>query len=288
MENWDEATLNEVINKKHGESEKSKPKTAIICKHFLDALENSKYGWFWACPNGEKCIYRHALPPGFVLKKDLKKEDKTEKISLEDLIERERASLGHDVTKITLESFLQWKERKRKEKIAAREAEQSKKKADFKAGKLVGISGRQMFEFNPELMTCDDDGDEEAGVVDSGRQEEEGDDSPVHEINLDMFQASQADTSGTQASVRRWEGSGDTVAASDADEASKLDEAAAIGPLTDRATRVQIETDAAIAMAVSATVNGEVPVDMAIDEDLFAGDDIDLVEEDLETLDLDD
>ena len=30
MENWDEATLNDVINKKHGESEKSKPKTAIV------------------------------------------------------------------------------------------------------------------------------------------------------------------------------------------------------------------------------------------------------------------
>ncbi len=41
-----------------------------ICKYFLDAVENSKYGWFWQCPNGGKnCMYRHALPPGFVLKK---------------------------------------------------------------------------------------------------------------------------------------------------------------------------------------------------------------------------
>ena len=60
-----------------------------ICKHFLDAVENSKYGWFWNCPNGAKCIYRHALPPGFVLKRDQKLEEKEEKISLEDLIERE-------------------------------------------------------------------------------------------------------------------------------------------------------------------------------------------------------
>ena len=60
-----------------------------ICKHFLEAVENSKYGWFWNCPNGAKCIYRHALPPGFVLKKDQKKEEKEEQISLEDLIERE-------------------------------------------------------------------------------------------------------------------------------------------------------------------------------------------------------
>ena len=52
-------------------------------------MENSKYGWFWNCPNGNKCIYRHALPPGFVLKKDQKKAEKGEELSLEDLIERE-------------------------------------------------------------------------------------------------------------------------------------------------------------------------------------------------------
>ncbi len=44
-----------------------------ICKYFLDAVENNKYGWFWQCPNGgNNCMYRHALPPGFVLKKVLK------------------------------------------------------------------------------------------------------------------------------------------------------------------------------------------------------------------------
>ena len=30
-------------------------------------------------------MYRHALPPGFVLKKDKKKEEKEDEISLEDL-----------------------------------------------------------------------------------------------------------------------------------------------------------------------------------------------------------
>lgn len=60
----------------------------------MEAVEKSKYGWFWECPSGQKCIYRHALPPGFVLKKDKKKEDKKDEISLEDLIETERANLG--------------------------------------------------------------------------------------------------------------------------------------------------------------------------------------------------
>lgn len=56
----------------------------------MDALENNKYGWFWECPNGaNKCHYRHALPPGFVLKKDKKKEEKSETISIEDLVEKQ-------------------------------------------------------------------------------------------------------------------------------------------------------------------------------------------------------
>lgn len=65
-----------------------------ICKYFLEAVEKAKYGWFWECPNGEKCIYRHALPVGYVLKRDKKKEDKKQEISLEELIEHERAALG--------------------------------------------------------------------------------------------------------------------------------------------------------------------------------------------------
>lgn len=61
-----------------------------VCKYFLEAIENNKYGWFWVCPKaGDTCMYRHALPPGFVLKKDKKKEEKEEEISLEELIEKE-------------------------------------------------------------------------------------------------------------------------------------------------------------------------------------------------------
>jgi len=26
--------------------------TIITCKHFLDAVEDEKYGWRWECPNG--------------------------------------------------------------------------------------------------------------------------------------------------------------------------------------------------------------------------------------------
>ena len=62
-----------------------------MCKHFLDAIESNKYGWFWVCPGGgDNCLYRHALPAGFVIKRDKKKEEnEEEKISLEELIETE-------------------------------------------------------------------------------------------------------------------------------------------------------------------------------------------------------
>ncbi|KAG7228393.1 hypothetical protein INR49_007565 [Caranx melampygus] len=140
MENWDEKKLEEVVNKKHGEAEKKKAKTQIVCKYFLEAIENNKYGWFWVCPaGGDSCMYRHALPPGFVLKKDKKKEEKEEEISLEELVENERAALGPNVTRITLETFLAWKKRKRQEKVDKAKEEMEKKKADFKAGKSLVV-----------------------------------------------------------------------------------------------------------------------------------------------------
>ncbi|RUS88472.1 hypothetical protein EGW08_003730 [Elysia chlorotica] len=298
MESWDEAMLEDVINKKHGESDKAKPKTGIICKHFLDAVESSKYGWFWECPSGPKCIYRHCLPPGFVLKKDKVKDDKEDQISIEELVETERAALGVDVTKVTLESFLKWKERKRKEKQQKRVADQEKKKADYKAGRTVGISGRQMFEFNPDLMLGDDDEADE-GVVE--REKEEGEeDMQCFEVTDDLWKtaATEVDSSGTQATANRLTAS--ALVNGHNEESGKLDEAAALpvggaGLSGVAQSRLQQEeTDAAIALAVSATLNGSTGGDAAegegldIDEDLFDGDDMDLIEEDLDTLDLQD
>uniref|UniRef100_A0A3Q2VPN4 Zinc finger CCCH domain-containing protein 15 n=1 Tax=Haplochromis burtoni TaxID=8153 RepID=A0A3Q2VPN4_HAPBU len=174
MENWDEKKLEEVVNKKHGEAEKKKAKTQIVCKYFLEAIENNKYGWFWVCPaGGDNCMYRHALPPGFVLKKDKKKEETEEEISLEELIESERAALGPNVTRITLETFLAWKKRKRQEKVDKAREEMEKKKADFKAGKSLVVSGREVFEFRPELVDDDDDEADDTRYADEEEEEEE-------------------------------------------------------------------------------------------------------------------
>ncbi|XP_061193130.1 zinc finger CCCH domain-containing protein 15-like [Saccostrea echinata] len=291
MENWDEDQLRDVVNKKHGEHEKSLPKTTIICKYFLEAVESSKYGWFWECPNGgKKCHYKHCLPPGFVLKKDQKKEEKGETITIEELIEKERAALGGGTTKVTLESFLKWKERKRKEKIEQAKAAQEKKRADYKAGKAFGISGREMFEFNPDLVGEDDDEATEGAI----EREQDSDDEAeervkVHDINLEylMSEAQESDGSGTVVTERKFEvssgagGEPSSAMSNKTDESKKLDEAAAL-PAEDKPAT---ETDAAIAAAMAATVNGE---EVEIDEELFGGDDIDDVEDELDTLDLDD
>ena len=111
MEDWDQDKLEDVVKQKHG-AEKPSNKTDIICKYFLDAVEAKLYGWyvlsnmsqtafvpfgahlglsrdkfpswaegcfhpgtshrFWQCPNGKECKYRHALPPGYILKSQMK------------------------------------------------------------------------------------------------------------------------------------------------------------------------------------------------------------------------
>lgn len=212
MENWDEEKLKEVVEKKHGEAERKMPKTDIICRYFLDALENSKYGWFWECPNGGiKCHYRHALPPGFVLKKDKKKEEKKDDISIEDLVETERAKLPINLTKITLQTFLAWKKQKLKEKEEITLREEERKKAEFKAGRHIGLSGRDMFTFQPELA---DEDEMEEGEVTYDYYSRECDDNDESENNVRYVdltleslscKATEVDGTGTVASLRHWE-----------------------------------------------------------------------------------
>lgn len=208
MENWDDETLRDAVEKKHGAANKAKPPTDIICKFFIEALEQSKYGWFWECPNGgSKCHYRHALPPGFVLKKDKKKGDNKPTIAMEELVEVERSKLPHDLPKLTLESFLHWKRRKIEERKANLAKEEADKKAEFKAGRNVGLSGRDMFTFNPELAQ-DSVYDEGEVAFDSYNREdddEEAEATPIREIKLDDLASLAQDVGtggGTQADTR--------------------------------------------------------------------------------------
>jgi hypothetical protein len=69
MEEWSQKELEEAVQQKESGNSNRNRQTDIVCKFFLDAIENQKYGWFWVCENGDNCKYRHMLPPGFVLKK---------------------------------------------------------------------------------------------------------------------------------------------------------------------------------------------------------------------------
>ena len=43
-----------------------------MCKHFIESVEKRLYGWFWACPSGPECKYKHKLPPGYMLKSEMR------------------------------------------------------------------------------------------------------------------------------------------------------------------------------------------------------------------------
>ncbi|KAM6071089.1 zinc finger CCCH domain-containing protein 15 [Chlamydotis macqueenii] len=278
MDNWDEKKLEEVVNKKHGEAEKKKPKTQIVCKYFLDAIENNKYGWFWVCPGGgDNCMYRHALPPGFVLKKDKKKEEKQDEISLEDLIEKERAALGPNVTKITLECFIAWKRRKRQEKIDKAEQDMERRKADFKAGKALVISGREVFEFRPELVDADDEeADDTRYIQGTGEDDEMEDPVCINDVDLNLYVPKAVDETGiTVASPERFS----TYGSIEKDD-NKLSEAS--GGDMNSSEQNDLEEDNDGDEELENGVIDAVPVD----ENLFTGEDLDELEEELNTLDL--
>jgi len=167
MDSWDQAKLETVVNSKQGKD----IRTDIVCKYFLDAIENKKYGWFWECPNGgSDCKYQHCLPPGFILKSIKKEQEEVDETTLEDKLEEERAKLTKR-TPITLENFLAWKEEKKKEKLEQEKA----RNVEIKTGKAMR-SGREMFTFNPELFKDDEDAD----VVDfEGLEPEDKYEGPV-------------------------------------------------------------------------------------------------------------
>ena len=156
MDDWDEEKLRKVVMSKHGN-----PKTTTdkVCKYFVQAIEDGKYGWFWTCPNGgDKCFYRHSLPPGFVIKtkeqraaeKALKDKSPLATLTLEDFLESERHRLTGTLTPVTPETFAKWK----KERM-------DKKDAESAALKAKEATGRALFESGNWKAESDDDSDDD-------------------------------------------------------------------------------------------------------------------------------
>ncbi|KAF2856394.1 hypothetical protein T440DRAFT_413639 [Plenodomus tracheiphilus IPT5] len=156
MDDWDEEKLRQVVMSKHGN-----PKTTTdkVCKYFIQAIEDQKYGWFWVCPNGgDKCMYKHSLPPGYVIKtkeqraaeKALMANSPLATLTLEDFLESERHKLTGTLTPVTEESFAKWK----KERL-------DKKQAEEEAKKMREATGRAMFEKGDWQQDSDADSDDE-------------------------------------------------------------------------------------------------------------------------------
>ncbi|KAF5103518.1 hypothetical protein DV451_001409 [Geotrichum candidum] len=157
MDKWDEEKLRQVITSKHGNPITM---TDIVCKYFIEAVENGKYGWFWECPNGGKaCKYRHSLPSGFVLK--TKEQRAAEKLAaanqpvytLEEFLETERFKLGKNLTPITLESFTEWK--KKRDAKKKQDEDDKNKKTKVLSGKQLLLSGKFVEEEDEEEDASD-------------------------------------------------------------------------------------------------------------------------------------
>lgn len=181
MDKWDQEKLDKVILSKHGNP---KSTTEKVCKYFIQAVEGGKYGWFWECPNGgEKCMYKHRLPPGFVLKSQKKELDelaKKSEISLEEFLEAERHKLGTQLTPVTAETFAAWKKERAEKKAAEEELDRKKKESQAAAHRANGLSGREMWTLGSLQQEDDDDDDNDFDMskyMKSGwsqeRQEEE-------------------------------------------------------------------------------------------------------------------
>ena len=100
-------------------------------------------------------------------------EKEAQAISIEELIEKERANLDTSkLTKVTLETFVAWKKKKLKEKALAEKKEKSKKE------KQGTVSGRDLFLKDPTMLARhveEDDGED----FDLTREQEEDDGTKV-------------------------------------------------------------------------------------------------------------
>ena len=113
-------------------------------------------------------MYKHSLPPGFVLKtkeqraaeKALMDKSPLKTLTLEDFLESERHKLTGTLTPVTPETFAKWKKERLDKKAAEDEARQAKE-----------ATGRAMFEKggwddSDEEEDDDDESEHESGVGD--------------------------------------------------------------------------------------------------------------------------
>lgn len=198
---------------------KDPTRTDIICQHFVDAVEKNLYGWLWECPNGgDKCVYTHALPAGYILERDRKEAEKArlmgeddDEMTLEEKIEEERANLpSTGLTPVTLETFMAWKKRKaeKKQKDLEDKMKEEAKKAGSKGGSNI-LSGRALFKYDPTLFKDDEEaaGEDIYEERNESFEEEKKQEDPINEGDFEKSNFNKNEESkdgtvdGTQAST---------------------------------------------------------------------------------------
>lgn len=183
-------------------------RTNITCQHFIEAVEKNLYGWLWECPNGgDKCVYTHALPPGYVLQRDKKDaakarlEEDEDELTLEEKIEEERAALpSAGLTPVTLETFNDWKKRKaeRKQKELEEKMKEESKKAGSKGGHNI-LSGKALFKYDPTLFKDDENAADEK--IYEEREEEFDGEEEKKDNELRQIEEAEKDTGMIKSST---------------------------------------------------------------------------------------
>lgn len=207
-------------------------KTDITCQFFLEAVISRKHGWFWKCPNGEECLYRHCLPEGYVIPDPtdatVMEIEEEEKIPLEDELEEERQRLPSGGTPVTKDSFYAWLERKNMRKAAKEEEEK-------KAGLRPSTNFREIFTQDPNAFV-DDDSAMDQYQRDEENQAAEEEDQPPQVENLESVEEEKAEGSEDQQT-------GATYYIPEEGEESKEEAKEQAGDLSSSEEDAQIETN---------------------------------------------
>jgi len=109
---------------------------------------------------------------------------KANTISLEDFLETERHKLGSNLTPVTSETFAKWKKTRLDKKELEAEALKKAKDTQAAAGKNTGMSGRDLFTYNPEWFADEDDDEEEEWDIEKYRRETQAEEDVAEEERI--------------------------------------------------------------------------------------------------------
>ena len=136
------------------------------------------------------------------------------------------------------------------------------------------ISGCEVFEFCPELVNDDDEEADDTRYTQGTGGDEVDDSMGVNDIDISLYVPRDVEETGiTVASVERF-----STYASNKDE-NKLSEAS--GGLAENGERSDLDEDSGGGGQENGTIDAA-----PVDENLFTGEDLDELEEELNTLDL--